>query len=213
MKKKKTVILAVILAVAATLVGLLLAAKQTEKSSIFDYCTASQILEAGNKRAIDDSFKFTGIEEFGYTGDGEIESVGESVESIRFITNLSTESDNRDAEKLVKKFVKDFSDFKKFKIIENPIILQYCDEETYKNKPEDNYFALTDGYVLFEYSYRDLKGVLWIVQVFSPQKGCLSGLIVKQVSEEEFEGYEPLIDMRKESKNNEKLCSKKSIIR
>lgn len=204
MRKKKTVILAAILPVAATLVGLFLAAKQTEKSSIFDYCTASQILEVGNKRAIDDSFKFTGIEEFGYTGDGEIESVGESVESIRFITNLSTESDNRDVEKLVKKFVKDFSDFKKFRIIENPIILQYCDEETYKNKPEDNYVALTDGYVLFEYSYRDLNGVLWIVQVFSPQKGYLNGLIVKQVSEEEFEGYEPLIDMRKESKNNEK---------
>ena len=46
-------------------------------------------------------------------------------------------------------------------------------------------------------------GVLWIVQVFSPQEDYLSGLIVKQINEEEFEGYEPQVDMRKESVDNE----------
>ena len=99
---------------------------------------------------------------------------------------------------VVQKFVKDFADAKKLSIIENPIELQYCDEENFKNRPEDDYVALSEGYILFEYSYRDKDGVLWIVQVFSPQEDYLSGLIVKQINEEEFEGYEPQVDMRKE---------------
>ena len=98
---------------------------------------------------------------------------------------------------VVQKFVKDFADAKKLSIIENPIELQYCDEENFKNRPEDDYVALSEGYILFEYSYRDKDGVLWIVQVFSPQEDYLSGLIVKQVNEEEFEGFEPQVDMRK----------------
>ena len=98
---------------------------------------------------------------------------------------------------VVQKFVKDFADAKKLSIIENPIELQYCDEENFKNRPEDDYVALSEGYILLEYSYRDKDGVLWIVQVFSPQEDYLSGLIVKQINEDEFEGFEPQVDMRK----------------
>ena len=196
-------ILVAVLALAALVVGLFFVKDKPEEKSIFDFYTVGQVLDAGHKRAIDDSFKFTGIEEFGYTGDGQIDAVSESIDSIWFITNLSTDVNSCDVKAVVQKFVKDFADAKKLSIIENPIELQYCDEENFKNRPEDDYIALSEGYILFEYSYRDKDGVLWIVQVFSPQEDYLSGLIVKQINEEEFEGYEPQVDMRKESVDNE----------
>lgn len=202
MKKGKVVILPMILvavfAIAALVFGLIFVKEHPEKKSIFDFHTVGQVLDAGNKRAIDDSFKFTGIEELGYTGDGQIDAVDESIDSIWFITNLSTDVDSCDVENTVAKFVKDFCNSKNLSIIDNPIKLQYCDEENFKNRPEDDYVALSEGYILFEYSYRDKDGVLWIVQVFSPQEDYLSGLIVKQVNEEEFEGFEPQVDMRRE---------------
>lgn len=207
MKKGKVVILPMILvavfAIAALVFGLFFLKEQPEKKSIFNFHTVGQVLDAGNKRAIDDSFKFTGIEEFGYTGDGQIDVVDDKIDSIWFITNLSTEVCEADVKGLVTKFVEDFCEIKQLKVIENPIKLQYCDEENFKNRPEDDYVALSEGYILFEYSYRDKDGVLWIVQVFSPQEDYLSGLIVKQINEEDFEGYEPQIDMRKEMVDHE----------
>ena len=191
-------ILVAVMAISAMVIGLFFIKGKREEKSIFDFYTVGQVLDAGHKIAIDDSFKLTGIEEFGYTGDGQIDAVGESIDSIWFITNLSTDVNNCDVKTVVKKFVKDFADAKKLSIIETPIKLQYCDEENFKNRPEDDYIALSKGYILFEYSYRGKDGVLWIVQVFSPQEGYLSGLIVKQINEEEFEGYIPQVDMRKE---------------
>lgn len=203
MKKGKVVIFVGVFAIVTLTFGLVFVKGQSPKKSIFDFHTVGQVLNAGNKRAIDDCFKFTGIEEFGYMGDGEIEAVNESIDSIWFITKLSTDVDSCDVKNTVTKFVKDFCVSKNLSIIDNPIKLQYCDEENFKNRPEDDYVALSEGYILFEYSYRDKDGVLWIVQVFSPQEDYLSGLIVKQINEEDFEGYEPQVDMRKEMVDHE----------
>lgn len=207
MRQGKVVVLPMIivavLLILSFVVGLFIFKPSEENKSIFDYFTVGQILDDGHKTAIDDSFKFTGIDEFGYRGDGQIDVVDDKIDSIWFITNLSTEVCEADVKGLVTKFVGDFCDIKQLKVIENPIELQYCDEENFKNRPEDDYVALAEGYILFEYSYRDKDGVLWIVQVFSPQEDYLSGLIVKQVNKEEFEGFEPQVDMRKEMVDHE----------
>ena len=207
MRQGKVVVLPMIivavLLIVSFVVGLFIFKPTDENKSIFDYFTVGQILDDGYKTAIDDSFKFTGIDEFGYRGDGQIDVVDNKIDSIWFITNLSTEVCEADVKTLVTKFVGDFCKIKQLKVIENPIELQYCDEENFINRPEDDYVALAEGYILFEYSYRDKDGVLWIVQVFSPQEDYLSGLIVKQVNEEEFEGFEPQIDMRKEMVDHE----------
>lgn len=176
---------------------------QKEDKSVFDYHTVGQILDDGYKRAIDDSFKLTGINECGYSGDAQIDiSDDEKIESIWFITNLSRDIQNEDnkIESIVKKFVESYSEKRGFSIINKPVVLQYSDDETFKNRPDDDYKALAEGYVIFEYSYRDAEGILWIAQVFSPNENCLSGLLVKQINEEDFEGYIPQVDMRKEKK-------------
>lgn len=202
MKQGKVVVLPMILialfVLVAMIVGCFFIREKPEEKSIFEYQTIGQVLDDGYKTAIDDSFKFTGIDEFGYRGDGQIDVVDNKIDSIWFITNLSTDVREADVKSLVTKFAEDFCNIKQLKVIENPIELQYCDEENFKNRPEDDYIALSEGYILFEYSYRDKDGVLWIMQVFSPREDYLSGLIVKQINEDEFEGYEPQVDMRKE---------------
>ncbi len=203
MKKGKVVILPMYIAsmviIFAMIVGLFVGRNQTEKNSIFDFTTVGQVLDAGHNRSIDDSFKFTGIEEFGYTGDGQIDAVsGDSIDSIWFISNLSTNISDESVKELITKFANKSSKELNLSFSEEPIKLQYCDDETFKNLPEDENKALAEGYILFEYSCRDKDGVLWILQVFSPQENHLNGLIVKQINESEFEGYEPQVDMRKE---------------
>lgn len=202
MKQGKVVVLPMIivavLLIVSFVVGLFIFKPNDENKSIFDYFTVGQILDDGYKTAIDDSFKFTGIKEYGYNGDGQIDVLENEICSIWFVTNLSKDISKDNVESLVTKFITDFSKSNQLSIIEEPIKLQYCDEENFKNRPEDDYIALSEGYILFEYSYRDKDGVLWIVQVFSPQEDYLSGLIVKQINEDEFEGYEPQVDMRKE---------------
>ncbi len=203
MKKGKVVILPMYIAsmviIFAMIVGLFVGRNQTEKNSIFAFKTVGQVLDAGHKRSIDDSFKFTGIEEFGYIGDGQIDAVSDdSIDSIWFVSNLSTNIGDESAKELVTEFVNKSSKKLNLSFSEKPIKLQYCDDETYKNLPEDENKALAEGYILFEYSCRDKDGVLWILQAFSPQENYLNGLIVKQINESEFEGYEPQVDMRKE---------------
>ena len=61
MRKGKVVILPMILvavlALAALVVGLFFIKDKPEEKSIFDFYTVGQVLDAGHKRAIDDSFK------------------------------------------------------------------------------------------------------------------------------------------------------------
>ena len=201
MKKGKIVLLPMIilatLIIAAFVVGIVY--KFTDREiSIFDYGTVEQIYKEGNKRSVDDSFKFSGIEEFGYLGDGEIDATGEKIDCIWFVTNLSQNlsDDKTKIKRIVSNFVKAYSVEYGFTVIEEPVEVPYCDEETYKNCPEDKYKALIDSYVLFEYSYRDTEGVLWIAQIFSPGNDTLKGLLVKQVNDTDFEGFVPQEDMQ-----------------
>lgn len=201
MKKGKIVlfpmVILAILIIASVIVGVAYTFAEKE-SSIFDYSTVEQIYKDENKRSVDDSFKFSGIEEFGYVGDGEIDASEENIDCVWFVTNLSENltRDAKDVKEIVSGFVNAYSNKYKFTIIEEPAIVQYCDEETYKQCPDDEYEALIDSYVLFEYSYWDSDGVLWIAQIFSPGNNTLKGLLVKQINDSDFEGFIPQIDMQ-----------------
>ena len=58
------IILAVFIIV-AFIVGIVYTFTDKDRS-IFDYSTVEQIYKDENKRSVDDSFKFSGIKEFGY---------------------------------------------------------------------------------------------------------------------------------------------------
>ena len=201
MKKGKIVILPmIILAVFTTtafIVGIVYTFTDKDRS-IFDYSTVEQIYKDENKRSVDDSFKFSGIKEFGYVGDGEIDASEENINCIWFVTNLSQNLSDEKTEikEIVSDFVKAYSKEYGFTVIKEPVEVPYCDEETFKDCPDDSYKALIDSYLLFEYSYRDKDGVLWIAQVFAPGNNTLKGLIVKQIDDSGFEGFEAQIDMQ-----------------
>lgn len=201
MKKGKVVLFPMIilslLIVLSIIVGIVYASNSKRKS-VFEFSTVEEIYKEGNKRSVDDSFKFSGIEEFGYIGDGEIDATEEKITCIWFVTNLSEDvsDEKRNLKEIVINFVEAYSKKYGFKIIDEPVKIQYCDEETYKNCPEDDYEALKESYVLFEYSYRDKDGVLWIAQVFAPGNNTLKGLLVKQINDSDFDGFIPQADMR-----------------
>lgn len=201
MTKGKVVLFPVILLCVLLIIGSLIAVCFVDNQptkSIFDYCTQADIESDGYKKALDDSFILSGICEFGYAGDGEVDTDGNAISCIWFVTNLSEdiERDAKNIADLTEGFVISYSDKLGFAYISDPVKLQYCDDETFAHCPEDDYTALAEGYLLFDYSYRDADGVLWIAQVFSPQENILKGMLIKQINEEDFEGYEPQIDMR-----------------
>ena len=103
-----------------------------------------------------------------------------------------------EAEDSVKAFVKSYSEQNEFPIVETPKKLQFADDETYKGCPEHDYEALIKGYVLFEYSYRDAEGSLWIVQVYSPKDNMLSATVIKNLDTSGYVDYEPQINLQKE---------------
>lgn len=201
MRKGKIVILPMIILavfiIVAFIVGIVYTFTDKDRS-IFDYSTVEQIYKDENKRSVDDSFKFSGIKEFGYVGDGEIDASEENINCIWFVTNLSQDlsEDKTVIKEIVSDFVSEYSEELGFTVIEEPVEVPYCDEETYKDCPEDKCEALIDSYVLFEYSYRDKDGVLWIAQVFAPGNNTLKGLIVKQIDDSGFEGFEAQVDMQ-----------------
>ena len=83
-------------------------------------------------------------------------------------------------------------------MVETPKKLQFADDETYNDCPEHEYEALIKGYVLFEYSYRDAEGSLWIVQIYSPRDNMLSATVIKNLDLSGYVDYEPQINLQKE---------------
>ena len=199
--KRKHLILIIIssLVLIGLLIGLVIVLNQNNQKSVFDYENAKQVLSDGYKRSIDERFKLTGIKEFGYTGDAEIDAATDTIDSTWFVTVLSDDTcklDSDQIKKLVDDFVKAYSKEFDFSFIEHPSLVPYCDEETYSDKPDDDCKALVEGYVLFEYSYRDKDGVLWLAQIFSPREDVLEGLLVKQFNDEDFNGFIPMVIMK-----------------
>lgn len=198
-RKTLTIIIVSSLVLIGLIIGLVIVLNQNNQKSVFDYENAKQVLSDGYKRSIDERFKLTGIKEFGYTGDAEIDAATDTIDSTWFVTVLSDDTCTLDSEQiriLVQDYVTAYSEKFDFSIIEIPSIVPYCDEETYSNKPDDDCKALVEGYVLFEYSYRDKDGVLWLAQIFSPREDVLEGLLIKQFNDEDFNGFIPMVIMK-----------------
>jgi len=193
------------LCVAAIIGGLIFAMRPPAQESVgekllFDISGVDELKELGVKPDLSGNYLMSEAESFGYEGVAEFKVKDENIKSITFDIVLM-ESDPikiTEAEDSIKAFVKSYSEQNEFPIVETPKKLQFADDETYKGCPEHDYEALIKGYVLFEYSYRDAEGSLWIVQVYSPKDNMLSATVIKNLDTSGYVDYEPQINLQKE---------------
>lgn len=209
MKKGKVVLLPMIvvaiLCVVAIVVGLIFAMRPTapeskKAESLFNFSTVEEASKKGATLDLSGNYLLSDAEAFGYKGVAEFKTKDKTIASITFDVVL-LESDSikiTEAEDAVKDFVKAYSEQFKFPIQETPIKIQFADDETYKCCPSHDYEALIKGYVLFEYSYRDTDGMIWVVQIYSPKDNMLSATVNKYLDMSGFVGYEPQINLQKE---------------
>lgn len=209
MKKGKIVLcpmfIVAALCIAALIGGLIFAMRSPISESIgkklmFDISSIDELKERGIKPELSGNYLMNDATEFGYDGVAEFKVKDEKIKSIAFEVVLM-ESDPikiTEAEESIKAFVSAYSERFGFPVVETPKKLQFVDDETYKSCPDNEYDALLKGYVLFEYSYRDVNGVLWIVQVYSPKDNMLCATVIKNLDMSGYVDYEPQINLHKE---------------
>ena len=193
------------LCIAALIGGLIFAIRSPTPESIgeklmFDISSIDELADRGLKPDLSGNYQMNEATEFGYEGVAEFKVKDENIKSIAFDVVL-LESDPikiTDAEKSIKAFVSAYSERFGFPVVETPKKLQFVDDETYKSCPENEYEALLKGYVLFEYSYRDANGILWIVQIYSPKDNLLSATVIKNLDMSGYVDYEPQINLHKD---------------
>lgn len=205
MKKGKILILPVILTAVIVIVSGVVciivtnfAGDEEASKSVFEYATSDEVRNDGHNLSVRNSFLLEEIEEFGYKGNAEIRVSEDKITAISFTSNL-IEGENFDGEKAkeeTKKFVSAYSEKFQMPFVEKPATLQFTNAEEFEKRSEDPYVALAERCVLLEYSYRDADGVLWIVQVYSPRDGMLTGQITKYLDDSAFEGFEPQVNMK-----------------
>lgn len=207
MRKGKILILPIILiAVIVIVVGIVcivvanVAEDAEESKSVFDYATSSEVRHDGYNLSVRNSFLLNDIEEFGYKGDAEIRVSEDEITAIVFNTNLleGEDFDGKKAKEEAEKFVSAYSKNLQLPVIEEPATIQFTVAEEFEKRSKDPYVALAEKCVLLEYSYRDAEDVLWIVQIYSPRDGMLTGTITKYLDDSSFEGYEPQVNMKGE---------------
>ena len=54
------------------------------------------------------------------------------------------------------------------------------------------------GYLMFEYSYRDADGILWIVQIYSPRDHIVSASVIRYYDDSGFTDFEAQVNLQKE---------------
>lgn len=209
MKKGKVVLclmfIVAALCIAALIGGLIYAMVSPTPVSIgkklmFDISSIDELEDRGLKPDLSGNYQMNEATEFGYEGVAEFKVKDENIRSITFDVVL-LESDPikiTEAEESVKAFVSAYSERFGFPFVETPKKLQFVDDETYKNCPENEYEALLKGYVLFEYSYRDANGILWIVQVYSPKDNLLCATVIKNLDMSGYVDFEPQINLHKD---------------
>lgn len=193
------------LCIAALIGGLIFAMRSPtpesiEKKLLFDISSIYELEEMGIKPDLSGNYMMNDAKSFGYEGVAEFKVKDENIRSITFDTVLM-ESDPikiTEAEDSVKSFVSAYSEQNGFPIVDTPKKLQFADDETFKSCPKHEYEALTKGYVLFEYSYKDAEGSLWIVQIYSPKDNMLSATVIKNLDTSGYVDYEPQINLHKE---------------
>ncbi len=207
MRKGKVLILPIIIVAVIVLVAgvvCIIVANYTEdeevSKSVFEYATPDEVRHDGYNLSVRNSFLLEDIKEFGYKGDAEIRISEDKITSISFTSNL-VEGENYDGEKAkeeAQKFVSAYSEKFQMPVIEEPSTLQFTNTEEFEKRSEDPYVALAEKCVLLEYSYRDVNGVLWIAQIYSPREEMLTGTITKYLDDSAFEGFEPQVNMKGE---------------
>ena len=193
------------LCIAAIIGGLIFAMRSPTPESIgkkllFDISSIDELEEMGIKPNLSGNYMMNDARSFGYNGVAEFKVKDENIQSITFDVVL-LESDSikiTDAEESVSAFVSAYSERFYFPVVETPKKIQFTDDKTYKSCPENEYEALLKGYVLFEYSYRDANGILWIVQIYSPKDNVLCATVIKNLDMSGYVDYEPQINLHEE---------------
>ena len=193
------------LCIAAIIGGLIFAMRSPTPESIgkkllFDISSIDELAEMGIKPDLSGNYMMNDARSFGYNGVAEFKVKDENIKSVTFDVVLMESDPIRitEAEDSVKSFISALSEQNGFPIVDTPKKLQFADDETFKNCPKHEYEALTKGYVLFEYSYRDTEGSLWIVQIYSPKDNMLSATVIKNLDTSGYVDFEPQINLHKE---------------
>ncbi len=189
----------------ALIVGLVcmhISSEDTEKAvTVFGLSSETDVRKLGHQKSVSGDYEFT-ADIFGYEGKTVVKVADEKVTSI-FFTASEEDADEltgEEAKAYADAFVKAYSKELGFPIIEEPKLIQFADDNSYKDCPEDKYEALSKGYVLFEYSYRDDDGVLWIIQIYSPSPEVMEAVINKYPDDSGYAGFEPQINLQKDVK-------------
>ncbi len=192
------------LCIVALIVGLVMMfvgkdASENPSNIIFDVVDEKQLEEIGYKKDMSGDYEFE-TEVFGLEGDMVVRVANEKVTSFCFISSSESTDvlSGEEAKRFTEEFVKAYSNELGFPIIEEPKLIQFEDDDNFKNCPEDKYEALANGYLLFEYSYRDAEGVLWIIQIYSPTPNEINGAINKFPDESGYAGFEPQVNLQKD---------------
>lgn len=196
MKKVIIFSVAAVIAVSLLFTGILIA----NKKSGFNIwkVTADKLSRLNINESLDGVYRINHIKCFGYTGDAEFKIKGDSISTVKFLYELEYPDNANAAEKTVKNFVTAYSRDLSFTIQSEPTVVPFTDGETYKDKPDNKYDALINGFDMLEYSYRDKDGILWLAQIYSPTDCKLTASVTKINDETGYEDYEPQIDMRED---------------
>lgn len=170
------------------------------KKLMFDISSIEELTERGLMPDLSGNYLMNDATEFGYDGVAEFKVKDEKIKSITFDVVLMEADPIKvtEAEESVTAFVEAYSERFGFPVIKSPKKIQFADDITYQSCPKQEYEALIKGYVLFEYSYRDVNGILWIVQIYSPRDNMLAASVIKYLDMSGYVDYEPQINLQKE---------------
>ena len=206
MSKGKVVILPFIIiavvVIAACIAGVIVhftggTGSEKTKSS-FNYTTPDEVRADGYNLSVNNAFEITDREEFGYAGKTEVRVSGDRITSINFQLNLfeGEEIHADKEEKKIKEFVSAYSEALQLPIVEDPLLIQFSDDQGFEERPEDPYVGLAEGDYLFEYSYCDMNGILWIVRIYSPRDKMVTASVTKYLDDSDFEDFVPQINLQ-----------------
>lgn len=173
---------------------------EKNQTSVWEVSSAKELQEFKFVQSLNGDYELSKAEQFGYMGFMTATVKEDTVTSITFTTDILTGETLKitDAEDSVARFVESYSKDLGFPPEAMPQKVRFADEETYKSCPDNDYEALIKGYLMFEYSYRDTKGTLWIVQIYSPRDNTVSASVMCYPDDSGFTDFEAQINLNKE---------------